>query len=235
MNEIVNLEGTSLAEQKEYNNKLFNLYGNMVEPLSGIEHLYMVRRNLMSELVQLDKSNIQGKVLAATLVAGLVFTYYFVDIIDNISFIGRLFYSNVGLYLLLVLTLGIGFVVFAAYTIDKKIREKKMAGKKAEMENINKQIQQSTDEIREQLQFIPPSYCYSDAMRYFARAYIDGKVDNVKEAMISYDEYIHRQNMEHGQLVMMQQQGQILANQVAIQQQMSYDTAMIILSNFAFR
>ena len=26
MNEIVNLEGTSLAEQKEYNNKLFNLF-----------------------------------------------------------------------------------------------------------------------------------------------------------------------------------------------------------------
>ena len=233
MNDIVNLEGTSLAEQKEYNNKLFRLFDNMVNPLSGLEHLYMVRRNIMSEMTKLEQSNIRGKVLAVSMVGGLIVYYFLGDFIYDIPLIGSLLHTDFGMWVFLFLCV-IG-TVYAIYTIDKKNREKKIALKHADMDNVDAQIQQAINQMHDRLQFIPPSYCHSDAMRYFARAYIDGKVENVKEAMISYDEYVHRQNMENGQYAMIQQQGQILANQVALQQQLSYDTAMIILSNFAFR
>lgn len=233
MNDIVNLEGTSLAEQKKYNDKLFHLFGNMVDPLSRLEHLYMIRRNIVSEMTQLEQSNIRGKVLGFSLLAGVLLA----------NFIGKTFYYFPLFNLLMESSLGTLFwfgavtagLVYGIYRLDKIEREKKITMKQVDMGNINNQIQQSINQMHDQLQFIPPSYCHSDAMRYFARAYIDGKVENVKEAMISYDEYIHRQNMENGQYVMIQQQGQILANQVALEQQMSYDTAMIILSNFAFR
>lgn len=233
MNDIVNLEGTSLTEQREYNDKLFQLFGNMVDPLSGLEHLYMVRRNIMSEMTQLEQSNVRGKVLGISLLVGVLLANSIGKIFYKLPLLNLVMESSLGSLLMFVaVTAGL---VYAVYIFDKKMREKKITTKQIDMDNINIQIQQAINQMHDRLQFIPPSYCHSDAMRYFARAYIDGKVENVKEAMISYDEYVHRQNMENGQYVMIQQQGQILANQVALQQQLSYDTAMIILSNFAFR
>lgn len=233
MNDIVNLEGTSLTEQREYNDKLFQLFGNMVDPLSGLEHLYMVRRNIMSEMTQLEQSNVRGKVLGISLLVGVLLANSIGKIFYKLPLLNLVMESSLGSLLMFVaVTAG---VVYAVYIFDKKMREKRITTKQIDMDNINIQIQQAINQMHDRLQFIPPSYCHSDAMRYFARAYIDGKVENVKEAMISYDEYVHRQNMENGQYAMIQQQGQILANQVALQQQLSYDTAMIILSNFAFR
>lgn len=234
MNDIVNLEGTSLAEQKEYNDKLFRLFGNMVNPLSALEHLFMVKRSTERELELLEESNIKGKVLAVCLGGGLLIGgVWLPEKLDKISFLKPLLKSDAFQWIILLFC--IAAIVGIAYSLDKKYRESKITKKKEEMDNVKIQIDHSIKDMKEQLQFIPPSYCNSDAMRYFARAYIDGKVANVKEAMISYDEYTHRQNMENGQFMMIQQQGQILANQAALQQQLSYDTAMIMLSNFVTR
>lgn len=233
MNDIVNLEGTSLSEQKEYNNKLFSLFGKMINPLSNLEHLYMLRRNAQREIEDLKKSNIRGKILGFSLAGGFAVAWFLGDLIYYVPLLGSIVYTDLGMVVFILLCI-VG-TVYAIYIIDKKNREKKMDSKQIDLENVNTQIDQSIKAMREQLQFIPPSYCHSDAMRYFSRAYIDGKVENVKEAMLSYDEYVHRQNMENNQYIMIQQQGQILANQVALQQQLSYDTAMIMLSNLTFK
>lgn len=231
MNDIVNLEGTSLAEQKEYNNKLFQLFGNMVKPLGDLEHLYMLRRNVQSEIEKLKKSNIKGVPLIVLIVAG----FFVADFVSGLPGINDILFIANDFFGFAFLAAVIGGVIFLGYTLDKKNRQKKTDLKQADLDNLNTQIEQSIHDMHDKLQFIPPSYCHSDAMRYFAKAYIDGKVDNVKEAMCSYDEYVHRQNMENAQHAILQQQGQIIANQVAISQQISYDSAMIMLSNFAFR
>ena len=231
MNEVVNLEGTSLAEQKEYNKKLFQLFNNMINPLSELEGLYMLRRNVQDEIEQLNRSNIRGWILGATLLVGFFLGNEVYGLFVKIPLLGNLI-RTMGMLFIILFACGIWLAVSA---IDKKFRDKKILEKNEYLEKVNLQIQDFTNELRERIQFIPPSYCYSDALRYFVRAYMDGKVDNVKEAMNSYDEYMHRMNMEQGQHMIMRQQGQILANQVALQEQMSFDTAMIILSNFAFR
>lgn len=233
MNDIVNLEGTSLAEQKEYNNKLFQLFGNMVKPLGDLEHLYMLRRNVQSEVKKLEESNIKGKILVIIIIAAIFIANKIGTVMYNIP--GLCIIMEHDLLAVIYFVAVTGGAVFLSYTLDKKNRQKKTDSKQADLDNLNTQIEQSIHDMHDKLQFIPPSYCHSDAMRYFAKAYIDGKVDNVKEAMCSYDEYVHRQNMENAQHAILQQQGQIIANQVAISQQISYDSAMIMLSNFAFR
>ena len=231
MNEIVNLEGTSLAEQKEYNKKLFQLFNNMINPLSELEGLYMLRRNVQDEIDRLNTSNIKGWILGVTSLVGFFLGNEVYGLFVNIPLLGSLI-RMLGMLFIILFACGVWVV---ASKIDKNYRDKKIVEKKEYLEKVNMQIHQFAGELRERLQFIPPSYCYSDALKYFVRAFNDGKVENVKEAMNSYDEYMHRMNMEQGQHMIMRQQGQILANQVALQEQMSYDTAMIILSNFAFR
>lgn len=57
--------------------------------------------------------------------------------------------------------------------------------------------------------------------------------------MLAYDQYAHRMNMENQQRMILQRQQQmmwqneqIIANQAAARREMSYDTAMVMLSQF---
>lgn len=231
MNEVVNLSGASIAEQKEYNDKLFNLFANMVNKLSGIEHLYGMKRRLNSEINTLKESNLKGAVLIVTLILSVFLEVRIERIVRKLPLIGPII-ENMGM---LFVVICIALIVLAVYIADKKIREKKIAEKENDITKLNTQIKEEINKIKDKIKFIPPSYCYSDAMSYFSKAYIDGKVDNVKEAMVSYDEYVHRQNMEQGQIKMIQKQAEIIAGQAEIKEQMNYDTALIMLSNFVTR
>ena len=90
MNEIVNLEGTSLAEQKEYNKKLFQLFNNMINPLSELEGLYMLRRNVQDEIDRLNTSNIKGWILGVTLLVGFFLGNEVYGLFVNIPLLGRM-------------------------------------------------------------------------------------------------------------------------------------------------
>ena len=57
--------------------------------------------------------------------------------------------------------------------------------------------------------------------------------------MCAYDEYVHRLNMEQGQMMLLQQQNQIIQqnrqimyNQEILHQEMQVDTALILLASF---
>ena len=99
------------------------------------------------------------------------------------------------------------------------------------LKDIEEYIETICNENAKYIQFVPISYRNSHALRYFVQAYVNGKVENTKEAMLSYDEYIHRMNMENSQKQIITQQADILNNLAYMQQQMDVTQLMVILNS----
>ena len=225
----------------EYNNKLFCMFESMIKPFQDLEYLCQLRRNKSSEIEQYeywrgryDKKKIM--VFFLLIIFYIVFylftPHYDKHEMEGIPYIIKIYGCG---FLSILLTSLIG--AFRHMNQQRK-NSKNLKSAKLQFEQIEEQIQNRIQSVTEHLQFIPPSYRHSDAMKYFSRAYLDGKVDNLKEAMESYDTYLHRLNMERSQKMIVQQQNimlhkqdQIVMNQIKLSRQVSLDTSLVLLSN----
>ena len=84
-----------------------------------------------------------------------------------------------------------------------------------QLQGISNEIYEVFTENEEIISHIPRDYRNYDAVSYFEKVLANEKADSMKEAMLLYDEYIHRQALEFGNTRMQniaQQQSAMLAN-----------------------
>jgi len=225
MRELVNLSNRTIEEQIEFNDKLFSLYAKLVGPLTALENLYIMKNTKEKHIKQQQNFNLN---------CGGLFLYAFVMFI---LFIVYSIFISVFFDLEEDMAYGVWWIICIALTflilfVENRIRANRRKTLQNELDTVNEQIADIYTMYSEQFQFIPPSYFNRSAVAYFSQAYYDGKVSNLKEAMESYDLYLHRKTMETGQIQILNQQQQILNNQRTMRQELAFDTAMLLLSKF---
>lgn len=226
-NFIVNTEGLSISEQKQYNDKLFSFYRNMVPTLGKIEDKIAQCNMLGTDAYQIRNKRMNAYIIIFLVIVSYVIWEWIENYINNDSVEAFIF--------LLMLTVAI----LVPLSVHKKWREKKYARVKEQEKCCRQEVDDMIYSLGERLRFIPEGYCNSNALNFFEKEYRCGKVSNLREAMCAYDEYVHRLNMEQGQMMLLQQQNQIIQqnrqimyNQEILHQEMQVDTALILLASF---
>lgn len=236
MRDIVDLSGATAEEVKAYNNSLFHLFGTLVNPVAKLEHLYYTKYSLEAEIHANANKKLAPKTMSVLIGIGIVLDVLFDNATKKIPGMTAITHNYIGGLALLILFPSL--VILLYKTFEKKRTEKQNSDKMEYLSNVEQDIDNSYISLGDSLKLVPPSYCNSKALQYFYSAYTNGKVENVKEAINAYDEYMHRQKMEATQQQMLFQQEQMVATQnqiskqlTSIQRQMTYDTAMLILEN----
>lgn len=111
-------------------------------------------------------------------------------------------------FMFLFPVLAVIFVIISLFT--HKSNQKTIEKNSVTLKDIQEEIDFIVDDLTLPLQFVPPDYCYSEALEYFCRSYANGKASTIKEAMILYDNYLHQQAMEQGQQEISHKQSKIL-------------------------
>ncbi len=75
--------------------------------------------------------------------------------------------------------------------------------------------------LAQYIQYTPPQYRTSHALNYFYESYINSRVDNLREAITSYDTFLHRTNMQAGMVQISNQLEEISFNQSIISSQLA--------------
>lgn len=95
--------------------------------------------------------------------------------------------------------------IISIFSAKQSIREAKEIRNEAE-----KQIDILLEQLKIPLEYVPKDYRYSTALEYFYNSYINGRASTLKEAIDSFDTYLHRKKMEHSQEVLHQEHLEIL-------------------------
>lgn len=232
------MEGTlrpqdlSAITDKEFNNELFHVYDYLIPIVEDIE-LKCAEINQLTKKVAKNKSAFFGGVLIPIWIVLSIFCLCS-GILTHFPIIGtilQLIDENNGPYVMSFTFICFFFPYLLITLIRMAICRPIAQKQEKDIEEIKNYVDEKCKENTKYIQFVPPSYRNSHALRYFVKAYVNGKVENTKEAMISYDEYIHRMNMENAQKQIVMQQAAILNNQKYIQQQMDVTQAMMILGS----
>lgn len=241
MSEEIMTKDLSSVTDKKFNNQLFYVYEKLIPIFEDIE-------NKSYEIAQLEMKIVKNrsKKLSTTLVPLWIIISIIllcVGLLEIIPGFLNLFKwimdINAGLCLLVysvscfLLTYLIFLMIQIAICYPAAARQETKASQ------LKQYVNQICIDYEKYTQFVPPSYRYSHAMKHFVNAYVNGKVENTKEAMISYDEDMHRLKMETThihiirQLEMIQrQQVEVLRQQQYIQNMLDVDSALIILNAF---
>lgn len=241
MSETIMTKDLSTVTDKKYNNQLFYVYQKLIPPFEDIE-------NKSREIAQLEMkiSKNKSKKLAKSLVpVWIISSLFFVctGLLNMVPIIGHLLQwvktMNEDIYWIAYMLCSF-LLPFISLLVTQLIVCFSIASKQeTKMEELKRYVNELCTQYEKYIQFVPPSYRYSHALHHFVNSYVNGKVENTKEAMISYDEYMHRLKMEttHKQMInqleiIQNQQAIILKQQGYIQNQLDVDSAMIILSMF---
>lgn len=232
MNVLVNVENRSPQEQRTYYNKLFNLYETLHEPLQDLDLLYNNLEFYKSELAK-NKKWLSFKWYL--LIFFLTYVLSFILFASIASRINIAFDEVISIAVLSGLIVGLAIYIFINTYIRKRTCDKIQLKIDETYTDINELFTLNA----EKLQFIPDGYFSYDAIKYFTQAYNVGKVSNLKEAMQSYDLYLHHQRMEMSQQQILAQQEQInrqqqqlAKNVTSARRELAFDTAMLFLSRF---
>lgn len=232
MNVLVNVENRSLQEQRTYYNKLFNLYETLLEPLQDLELLYNNLEFYQNELAK-NKKWLAFKWFLLIFFSAYILSFLFIGSITSRFNVPL---DKIALYAIISgLVIGLAIYIFINTYIRKKTCEKIQI----QIDETNNDINEIFHLNAEKFQFIPDGYFSYDAIKYFTQSYNVGKVSNIKEAMQSYDLYLHHQRMEMSQQQILAQQEQISRQQQQLaknvnsaRRELAFDTAMLFLSRF---
>ena len=89
-----------------------------------------------------------------------------------------------------------------------------------ECENAKIQYQQTVGMYGSAIEFIPPDYRYVEAVESFYRYLLNGRANDLQQAVNLYEEELHRMRMENAQQAMLMEskrQSAIQAAQLAVQ------------------
>lgn len=224
---IADIGDLNPTQQKQYNDKLFLFYGRMVPTIGAIEDKLSQCHLMEDEALRIKCKGINPYLIVASLIVALFTATQLEHIIRNDTIIACMYFALIAL------------AIFVPNIIFKKYKAQKYAEIKKREQFYRDEVENMVSDLGDRMRFIPHGYCTSNALNYFYQEYHRGKVRNLREAMCSYDEYSHRLNMEQGQMRLYQQQqkmirqnNQIMYNQEMLQQELRFDTAMIMLASF---
>lgn len=222
----------SAITDKKFNDELFYVYDYLIPIVEDIEVKYVEINQLTKKVVKNKSAFIEGALVPVWIIISIFCLCS--DILKHFPIIRHVLqwldmYN--GPYLLTFTFISFAFpyliIMLGRMAICRPVAKKQ----EEKIQDLQRYVEDKCNENAKYIQFVPPSYRSSDALRYFVKSYVNGKVENTKEAMISYDEYVHRMNMENAQKQIVNQQAAILKNQAYVQQQMDVTQAMMILGS----
>ena len=102
----------------------------------------------------------------------------------------------------------VGSVIYTVYScIEARSSIKTIPGK---LEDLHDEVIEIVDRIAPGMTFVPPDYRYSDALEFICRTFDNHKADSLKEALLQYDEFAHRREMESTTNAILQSQYAVL-------------------------
>ncbi len=207
MQEIQQQQGGGLAriesvQDPEVNRALFTIYSNLIEPVAQIERTHdeiidtqrIIAGN--ERKIKLSASDvIRHAVRMFPLMAVAVFVVLFIlasngvvaDMTISMGFIN----TAVGA---VIVSVAWAFGTEAVSTASRERKRKEIYGRAVEaLPKLEDSLQWQVSQIREVIMFVPPKYRFSEALRYFVESYSNSRIDNLKEAVNSFDTYYFRQ------------------------------------------
>lgn len=223
-NEFENTRVESV-DNPQINNALFSLYKQLISPVKEIEHLKAltdIKRNsildmeiiISDTLKRILKTSIPFgicSILLFFLISTLLDEYHPVVVfLDGCgAWLEEVFFSKLG-NLPGLITVILYFAVYfggmyitpisipiAIVLFRNRILKTRISKTKNEIISIEKEIENRVENIRDVVCFVPPKYRFSEALTYFVESYENTRISNLKEAVIRFDEYLHRQKVEN--------------------------------------
>ena len=220
----------------EVNKALFQLYSNLVEPLHGIEQTL---DRISSEEATLASNDGDVLLPMSTVIAHAVHVFpkvYLLVFIVIFALAHVVEALDMDILPALILFAVIAAVVSFVWCYVKdtamaasRNKERKKAYDDAfrKLSELNRDLDEQVDRIKTVLQFVPPKYRFSDALRYFVESYQNSRVDDLKEAVNAYDTYYFRSQTVQMQQKLLEQErqngrrlDQIAYNQLCMMEQL---------------
>jgi len=207
MQEIQQQQGGGLAriesvQDPEVNRALFTIYSNLIEPVAQIERTHdeiidtqrIIAGN--ERKIKLSASEvIRHAMRMFPLMVVVVFVVLFIlasngvvaDMTISMGFIN----TAVGA---VIVSVAWAFGTEAVSTASCERKRKEIYGRAVDaLPKLEDSLQWQVSQIREVIMFVPPKYRFSEALRYFVESYSNSRIDNLKEAVNSFDTYYFRQ------------------------------------------
>lgn len=197
------------------NKALFTLYGNLIEPMAGIEKTReeIMRAEEMAAGAKGEETLSMSDVFShAVSLFPKMYVFVFVVIVILSQFIDALnIRISQALCLVAVITVLLSPVmayikVAGSVAARNKSRRKRYDEALCALAELEPNLEQQIERIRDVICFVPPSYRFSDALRYFVESYANSRVDDLKEAVNAYDtHYFRSQTMQMQQEILRQE------------------------------
>lgn len=192
------------------NKALFTLYGNLIEPLDKIERTrekIAQAEETAADTQGEEKFSVSEFLSHAVSLFPKMFAIVFIIMFILSQFVEALDMDILPALRLIAVIAAAASIVFT-YVQDagslaarNKMRREAYESALHALAELESDLEWQIDQIRDVICFVPPSYRFSDALRYFVESYVNSRVDDLKEAVNAYDTYYFR-----SQTVQMQQQ-----------------------------
>ena len=102
---------------------------------------------------------------------------------------------------------GISIIVTVISCVVARRKLKSLPG---EIKSVENDIDDIISTISKAISFVPPDYRFSDALEYFCTAFDNHKADSLKEAMLQYDDFVHKRKLELNQQEILEKHNETL-------------------------
>ncbi|MCM1259251.1 MAG: hypothetical protein NC307_15600 [Roseburia sp.] len=234
MQEIQQQQGSGLAriesvQDPEVNRALFTIYSNLIEPVAQIERTHSEILDTQQVIAE-NEGKIRFSVSDAVrrtirkwpLMAVVVFVILYIlsclEAVADMTVSMGLINAAVGA---MILSAAWAFGTEAVSTASRERKRKEIYDYAVDaLPKLEDSLQRQVSQIREVILFVPPKYRFSEALRYFVESYSNSRIDNLKEAVNSFDTYYFRsQSLQmQREILEIQQENSLLLQAIAYNQ-----------------
>lgn len=234
------------VDEPEVNKALFTLYNGLIEPLADIERTASEISSARQVLAECSRpvtyspagtamnalKKIPKTFLIMTAALGLFYSTAINWLIEDSGFKTPEILEPVlnptltgALECIAVLSILLSFftefkTALSSVHAENKHRKEAYGNAAASLSRLEPELERQVSRIKNAIQFVPPKYRFSDALRYFVDSYSNSRVDNLKEAVNAYDTNYFRSlsvRMQQQMMGQLQQNTQLLQD-IAFQQ-----------------
>lgn len=244
------------VDDRETNDRLFTLYGKLVQPLQMIEQNLQYISN--SEQILAERTEYEpvgGKVITSILWVVYSIAYFYIAVRFDVAFYRLYGYEdNVKNAIFMLQFLVVPYiaarltkflVAFIRYLRERIELKSYQKNARQNIVDCNCKIDEIITKISPYIAYVPPRYRNSDALSHFCDSYLNSRVDNLSEAIKIYDTECRTRRMEQGmdniradmavcQEIICQRLSSIEYNQGAIMAELASVNASIWTANALF-
>lgn len=234
MQEIQQPQGGGLAriesvQDPEVNRALFTIYSNLIEPVAQIERTHneiletertiaVNERKITLSVSDAVRHAIRKFPLTAIVTLVLLYILVCNGVAEDITTVTAL---KVTAVLAIIISSVWAFGTEAVSAASRESRRKRIYDSAVDaLPKLEDSLQWQVGQIRDVIMFVPPKYRFSEALRYFVESYSNSRIDNLKEAVNSFDTYYFRSQTVQMQreILEIQQANNVLLQTVAYSQ-----------------